>query len=127
MNFLSNLLPSGITSSGPSSFIGGLVAVIQVKFSSSALVIQPFSSDSSSVSLSSMAASASGVDQEREQQSVERKRLTKMVFFEGGGKEELSVFDGLEDIEGEVVITPQGSKLDHFGIKIELIGQIGMF
>lgn len=84
----------------PSAVLGP-AAVIQVKFN-----------DSKTLSLPS----ASG---------AKPLMLKKIILYEGGGREELFIFDGTDDIEGEVTVTPQVDKLEHFGVKIELIGQIG--
>ena len=43
-------------------------------------------------------------------------------------KEELVIYSGADTIKGTVkVILPSGKKLEHVGIKIELIGTIGTF
>lgn len=53
-------------------------------------------------------------------------RPLKKVTLDGGVSEELPVFQGDETISGEVVITPS-KRIEHVGIKIELIGQIELF
>lgn len=41
-------------------------------------------------------------------------------------KEELIIYSGADNIKGKVkVIIPSGKKLEHVGIKVELIGTIG--
>jgi vacuolar protein sorting-associated protein 26 len=43
-------------------------------------------------------------------------------------KEELIIYSGSDNIKGTVkVIIPSGKKLEHVGIKVELIGTIGTF
>mmetsp|Transcript_12966 Transcript_12966/g.33085 ORF Transcript_12966/g.33085 Transcript_12966/m.33085 type:complete len:297 (-) Transcript_12966:1204-2094(-) len=51
-------------------------------------------------------------------------RPTKTVKHEGGSIEELVIFQGDEPIRGEVTVVPKGKKVEHIGIKIELVGQI---
>ena len=43
------------------------------------------------------------------------------------GPEDVLIFTGQEDIRGEVYVTPSGRKLEHQGVKIELVGQIELF
>lgn len=54
-------------------------------------------------------------------------RVSKKVTLEGGVTEDVPIYQGDETVAGEVVITPGGKKVDHIGIKIELIGQIELF
>ncbi|GBG24222.1 Vacuolar protein sorting-associated protein 26 [Hondaea fermentalgiana] len=58
--------------------------------------------------------------------SAIRGRPTKKIKHEDGGVEELVIFQGHEPIQGEVTVIPKGKKLEHVGIKVELIGQIEM-
>ena len=48
---------------------------------------------------------------------------TKNFLNEKGAKEELVIYQGADDVVGEVDVTPS-KKLDHYGIKIELLGKI---
>jgi len=53
---------------------------------------------------------------------------TANVPAEGGKKVELPLFLGGESVQGEVKIAPKdGKKMEHIGIKIELLGQIELF
>ena len=54
-------------------------------------------------------------------------RPRKKVTLEGGSTEELCIFQGHDTIAGEVVISPTSKKLEHIGVKIELIGHIELF
>jgi hypothetical protein len=49
---------------------------------------------------------------------------TSLYKTEDGGVEELFVFSGEDPVAGEVVVELKGKKMDHVGIKIELIGHI---
>ena len=43
-----------------------------------------------------------------------------------GAEEKLTVYQGHESVQGICkVVVPSGKKVEHIGIKIELIGQIG--
>lgn len=53
-------------------------------------------------------------------------RAKKTIRHQTGGVEELVIFQGDESIKGEVTVIPKGKKLEHIGIKMELIGQIEM-
>lgn len=51
-------------------------------------------------------------------------RPMKKIKHDNGRDEDLLIFQGNEPIRGEVTVFPRGKKLEHIGIKIELIGQI---
>ena len=51
-------------------------------------------------------------------------RPLKSVTREGGVVEELVIFAGDEPIRGEVTVIPKSKKVEHIGIKVELVGQI---
>eukprot|EP00516_Mucochytrium_quahogii_P013249 CAMPEP_0203792278 /NCGR_PEP_ID=MMETSP0100_2-20121128/5154_1 /ASSEMBLY_ACC=CAM_ASM_000210 /TAXON_ID=96639 /ORGANISM=" , Strain NY0313808BC1" /LENGTH=297 /DNA_ID=CAMNT_0050695795 /DNA_START=21 /DNA_END=914 /DNA_ORIENTATION=+ len=53
-------------------------------------------------------------------------RATKSIKQDAGNVQELLIFQGSEPIRGEVQVIPKGKKLEHVGIKIELIGEIEM-
>lgn len=53
-------------------------------------------------------------------------RLSKKVRIQGGEPEDHPVYAGQEAVSGTVdIIVPAGKKIDHLGIKIEMIGHIG--
>lgn len=52
---------------------------------------------------------------------------TALYKTEDGEQEQLYLFTGADTIAGEVVIDLKGKKLDHIGIKIELIGHIELY
>lgn len=56
-------------------------------------------------------------------------RLTKKVKIQGQEQpEEMLIYPGLEPVSGTVdVIVPPGKKIDHLGIKIEMIGMIELY
>lgn len=55
-------------------------------------------------------------------------RATKKVRVQGQEPEELVVYAGQETVAGTVEITvPYGKKIDHLGIKIEMIGHIELY
>lgn len=69
-----------------------------------------------------------------------KKRPKKIVMKGNGGgsssgssssramaKAEYYIFEGKDDVGGVVTVTPKGRKVEHVGIKIELIGQIEFF
>lgn len=45
----------------------------------------------------------------------------------GDSKEELLVYEGQEAVAGTVEILTGGKKVEHLGVKIEMIGLIGKF
>jgi vacuolar protein sorting-associated protein 26 len=54
-------------------------------------------------------------------------RATKRIVYEGGGFEDLLIYNGADGVSGDVTISPRrGGAMDHAGIKIELLGQIEM-
>jgi len=54
-------------------------------------------------------------------------RPLKTLKHRDGGVSELVIFQGDEPIRGEVTVIPKSKKLEHIGIKIELVGQTEMF
>ena len=53
-------------------------------------------------------------------------RTKKLVKIQGSQKEELPVYSGNENINGKIdIVVPAGKKIDHLGIKVEMIGHIG--
>jgi Vacuolar protein sorting-associated protein 26 len=53
-------------------------------------------------------------------------RAKKSVKVQGSDPVELPVYSGQEAVSGSVdVVVPAGKKIEHLGIKIEMIGQIG--
>jgi len=56
--------------------------------------------------------------------AVKGRPLKKIAYHDG--VEELVIFQGTEPIRGEVTLIPKGKKVEHLGIKVELIGQIEM-
>jgi hypothetical protein len=52
-------------------------------------------------------------------------RKTKTRKVTGQPTEELLIYSGQESVVGTVEISSPGRKIDHLGIKIEMIGQIG--
>ena len=55
-------------------------------------------------------------------------RKTVDLTYEKGKVEKLFFFIGNDDVVGDVTITPSpGKKIEHQGMKIEFIGQIGNF
>ena len=59
-------------------------------------------------------------------QGADKERPTKTLKSDKGS-EEVLIFTGQEDIRGSVYVTPSGRKLEHMGVKIELVGQIELF
>ena len=56
----------------------------------------------------------------------EKNRNSKLVRAHGQNPQEHVIFAGQEPVSGTVeVIVPPGKKIDHLGVKIELIGVIG--
>jgi hypothetical protein len=56
------------------------------------------------------------------------KRATVEIQRENGKKDSLFLFVGNETVKGSVDIEPPSmKKIEHKGVKIELIGQIGRF
>jgi len=51
-------------------------------------------------------------------------RPRKSVRRSGGETEDLVIFLGDEPVRGEVTVVPKRGKVDHIGIKIELVGEI---
>ena len=61
-------------------------------------------------------------------QNEKEKRKTITVDGPEGAKLELPIFTQGESIEGKVrVVLPPGKKLDHIGIRLEVIGIIDLF
>ena len=59
---------------------------------------------------------------------TDEENLTRVEVAKEGGKgtEELCLFTNNEDVSGVIELVPAGGKtLDHLGVKVELIGQIG--
>lgn len=55
----------------------------------------------------------------------ERKKVT--VKPDGKAPHEVPIYQGHEDVSGKVVVEiPHGKKLEHIGLKVELIGEIGV-
>ena len=55
-------------------------------------------------------------------------RATKKVRIQGAEPEEMPVYSGQESVAGTIdVIVPGGKKIDHLGVKIEMIGHIGEY
>lgn len=55
-------------------------------------------------------------------------RPSKKVRIPGGEPEEMLIYAGQEPVSGTVdIVMPSGKKIDHLGIKIEMIGHIGMW
>lgn len=53
-------------------------------------------------------------------------RAVKKMRIPGQQPEDIIVYSGNENISGTVEVSiPLGKKVEHFGIKIEMIGQIG--
>lgn len=52
-------------------------------------------------------------------------RKTKAQKVAGQPAEELLIYSGQESVVGTVEISSPGRKIDHLGIKIEMVGQIG--
>ena len=53
-------------------------------------------------------------------------RTKKKLSFNDPNSPELLLYGGLEPVVGNVEIAlPSGKKLEHLGVKIELVGQIG--
>jgi vacuolar protein sorting-associated protein 26 len=53
-------------------------------------------------------------------------RKKRLVKVPGAAAQELPIYTGNENIQGKIdVICPAGKKIDHMGIKVEMIGHIG--
>jgi hypothetical protein len=53
-------------------------------------------------------------------------RQSKKVRIQGGEPEDMLIYSGQEPVSGTVdILVPSGKKIDHLGIKIEMIGHIG--
>jgi vacuolar protein sorting-associated protein 26 len=58
----------------------------------------------------------------------EESRLKKSVRRVNGDRNEFCIFEGAEPVSGTVnILLPEGKRIEHTGIRIELIGQIEMF
>lgn len=54
-------------------------------------------------------------------------RLKKTFKVQGSEPVELVVFSGFESVSGVIDITlPPGKKIEHQGIRVEMVGQTGM-
>lgn len=57
---------------------------------------------------------------------ADKDQRKKQTVMKEGVQETYYVFTGNDTVAGEVAIKMEGKKIEHFGIKIELIGQIGV-
>ncbi len=54
-------------------------------------------------------------------------RESKKVRIQGAEPEEQLIYAGQEPVSGTIdILVPSGKKIDHIGVKIEMIGHIGL-
>lgn len=58
----------------------------------------------------------------------ETNRKKQLVNIKGQDSMEIPVYNGNEAVTGQIeILVPPGKKFEHLGIKIEMIGHIGMY
>lgn len=58
----------------------------------------------------------------------QEERSTKKVRIQGQEPEDMLIYSGTESVGGTIdIIVPGGKKIDHLGVKIEMIGHIGKY